>query len=103
VGLIHRLDVIDIHPLRRGSRSHLRQSKVENLGVSAFGDEDVRRLDVAVNNAFRVGRIERVGDFNRQVHQRVIVHRTGADGMLEREAVQELHRDEGMALVLVDL
>ena len=34
-------------------KTDFRQSKVENLGMSALGHEDVRRLDVAVDNAFR--------------------------------------------------
>jgi hypothetical protein len=33
--------------------------------VAAVGDKNVCRLDVAVDNALGVGRIERVGDFNR--------------------------------------
>ena len=42
----------------------LSQSEVENLGVSAFGDENVRGLDVAVNDAAGVGRVESVGDLD---------------------------------------
>jgi len=38
-------------------RSQLRQTKIENLRVASLGDEDIRRLDVAVNNAFRVSGI----------------------------------------------
>ena len=30
----------------------LRQPEIQNLGVSALGHEDVRRLDVAVDDAF---------------------------------------------------
>jgi len=32
--------------------------------VSPLGDEDVGRLDVAMNNAFAVGGIQRIGNFN---------------------------------------
>jgi hypothetical protein len=33
----------------------LGETEVENLGIPAFGDEDVCRLDVAMNNALREG------------------------------------------------
>jgi hypothetical protein len=42
----------------RADRLHLRQPKVENLGVSAFGYENIRGLNVAVENPFRVGSIQ---------------------------------------------
>jgi hypothetical protein len=32
--------------------------------VSAFGHKDIRGLDVTMNDASRVGSIERVGDLN---------------------------------------
>ena len=40
--------------------SHFRQAKIQNLGVAALGDENIRRLDVAVDDAFGVGGIEPV-------------------------------------------
>ena len=46
------------------SARHLRQSEVENLGVPAPRDENVRRLDVAMNNALAVRGIQRVGNFD---------------------------------------
>ncbi len=42
----------------------LRQPEIENLGVSALGNKDVGRLDVAMNNAFRVRRIQSVRDLD---------------------------------------
>jgi len=35
--------------------------------MAARGDEDVRWLDVAVHDAFRVRRVQGVGNLNRQV------------------------------------
>ena len=40
------------------------ESEVEYLGASASADEDVGRLDVAVNYAFAMGGVERVGDLD---------------------------------------
>ena len=48
---------------------HFRQPKIQNLGVSALGDEDVGRLDVAVDDAFGVGGVERVGNLDGQSEQ----------------------------------
>jgi len=44
----------------------LRQPKVENLGVAALGRKDVGRFDVAMDDAFRVRRIQRIGDLDGQ-------------------------------------
>ena len=43
---------------------HFGQSKIQNLGVTALGDEEIRRLDVAMNDAVGVRGIEGVGDFD---------------------------------------
>jgi len=45
-----------------GFRRDLGQAEIENLGVPAPGDEDVGRLDVAVEDALVMGGVERVGD-----------------------------------------
>ena len=39
----------------------LRQPKIQNLGLSPLGDEQVRRFDVSVDDPLTVGRIQRVG------------------------------------------
>ncbi len=51
---------------RSPSWSDFRQPKIQNLGVSALGHEDVRRLDVAVNDALGVRGVERVGNLDGQ-------------------------------------
>ena len=53
-------------PTRIGLR-HLRQAEIQNLRVSAFGDEDVCRLNVTMNNALAVCRVQPVGDFDGQI------------------------------------
>jgi hypothetical protein len=54
------------HGFAGAAGSHFGQSEVENLGVAALGDENIRRLDVAVDNALGVRSVERIGDFDRQ-------------------------------------
>jgi hypothetical protein len=43
---------------------HFGQAEIQNFRVAAFGDENVRRLDVAVHNAVGVGGIQSVGHLN---------------------------------------
>ena len=45
---------------------HLRQPEVQNLGVPALGHENIRRLDVAMNDPLGVRRIQRVCNFDRR-------------------------------------
>ena len=85
------------------SEHHLRQAEVENLGMTALGDKDIRRFDVAVDDAFRVRSVERVGNLNRQSEQNLRLHGSPGDAMLQRQAVQKLHDDERMAVLLPDL
>ncbi len=88
---------------RRGARSsHLRQAEVENLGVSTLGDENVCGLDVAVENALGVRRIQPVGHFDGQRQQGLQLQRTAHDRVLQRHAVQEFHGDESLAVLLIN-
>ena len=82
---------------------HLRQTEVENFGVSALGDENVGRLDVAMNNALGVGGVERIGDFDAQGENRFQFHGAGADQVLERDAVKKFHDQKGAAVFLADV
>ncbi len=85
------------------SRLYLGQAEVENLGVAALGDEKVGGLDVAVDNAFAVGRVERIGDFDAQRENRLQFHGAPGDEVLERDAVEELHDEEGAAALLANV
>ena len=85
------------------ARGNFGQAEVENLGVSALGDENVGGLDVAMDDAFAVRGIERVGDFDGQAEQDVHFERTAGDAMLQGQAVQILHGDEGLAIFLADV
>src|SRR5882724_2730738 len=71
--------------------------------MPAFGDENVRRLYVAVDDGLRVRGIEAVGDFNRERKQSIVFQRLAADQVLEGEAVQKFHGDEHAIAVLANL
>ena len=56
-----------------------------------------------MNDAFRVSRVERVGNLDSQRQQRFGFERTPCDAVLQGHAVQELHHDERLISVPSDL
>ena len=87
----------------RARERHLRQSKVQNFGVAALGDKNIRGLDVAVNDVFGVRGIQRVGDLDGQRQQIFAVHRAPVDAVLQRLPIQEFHGDERLAVLLANI
>ena len=71
--------------------------------MSARRDEQVRRLDVAMDDSDRMRCLQSVGDLDRQRKERVARQRTSQDALLQRRSLQELHRDERPVLVAFDL
>ncbi len=71
--------------------------------MSAAGNENVGGLDVAVHDPAVVGRVQRIGNFDRHLQQRFDLHGPSRDAVLERHAIQELHGNEGLIFVLADL
>ena len=82
---------------------NLGQAEIQNFGVAALGDENIGGLDVAVNDAFGVRGVERVGDFDGEREQVFDVQRAAGDAVLERLAVEKFHGDEGLAVLLADV
>jgi hypothetical protein len=70
--------------------------------VSSLGDKNVRWLDVAVNDAFGVSRLEGISHFDGQHQNPFNFHRTPSDKVLQCHAIQKLHRNEGLILVFAD-
>ena len=84
---------------RLGSRlHHLGETEIQHLGLAAIGDEDIGRLDVAMDDALRVGGIERIRDLHGELQQRLGVDRLAGDGVLEGLALHQLQRDEELPL-----
>ena len=75
VGACERLPVLSACIRLR----HLRQSEIHDLDLPARGDEDVRRLDVAMHHALGVRRIQRVRNLDGQIQQFVQLERRAAD------------------------
>src|SRR5215467_12243940 len=87
-------------PDRALTRTHFSQAKVENLGVATLRHKDVRRLDVAVNYAFRMCCIQSVCNINRNVQKLFQFHRTASNHMPQCLAVQEFHGDKRLRSML---
>ena len=81
----------------------LRQSKVQNLRVSAFCNKDIRRLDVAMNDASGVSRIQRIGNLYPERQYLLGLHRLACDTVLQRKPIQKFHRNERLPVLLVNL
>ena len=84
-------------------RGKLGQSEIEHFDDSVRADHDVARLDVAMDDARRVGRRQRAGDGDGILQN--VGHRQAATGdqLLERLAGHELHHHEVGSIRLVDL
>src|ERR1700678_812521 len=70
--------------------------------MSAFGDKDVGRLDIAVDDASCMRGVQRVRNLDSQRQNQFRLHGTPADSMLQRYTVEKLHDDEGLIAVLSD-
>jgi hypothetical protein len=82
--------------------SDLRQAEIQNLGMSSFSYEDVRWLYIAVDNAFGVGCVERIGNFNGEREYGFIIERFSRDQMLQSHTVQKLHGNERLLIVFAN-
>ncbi len=83
-------------------QTDLRQSEIKNLGVTTLGDEDVCRLDVAVDDSLYMGGVERVRDLDGKRENLFRFHRTLADPMLQRHSIQKLHGDKRLPVLIVN-
>ena len=71
--------------------------------MSALGDENVSRLDVAVDNASGMGCVEGIGDLDTEREDGFQLHRAITDDVLKGDAVEVFHDEEGAAGVLADV
>jgi len=71
--------------------------------VAAFGDENIGRLDVTMDDTLDVGSVERVCNLYRQAQQNIGVDGPSTDAMLQRQPVQKLHGDERCAVLVINL
>jgi len=66
--------------------------------MTALGDKDIRRLDVTMHDAFAMCCLQRVGDLNPERQCVFRLQWPPSDAVLQRHAVEELHRYKRTAL-----
>src|SRR5439155_22188071 len=81
----------------------LGQAEVEHFGFAARGDIDIGGLDVPVDEALRVRRVESIDDLDREVEQLPERERFFANLVVERPALEQLEHEERTALVVAKL
>jgi hypothetical protein len=76
--------------------------KSKNLRLTSIRDEDVRRLDVPVDDALRMCRVESVGNLDAQIEDRFDLQSLATDDMPQRLPLQQFHCNEGSSIDLIN-
>ena len=71
--------------------------------MSSFRYENIRGLDVAVNNAFRMGSVEGVGDLDTQLEKSFHIHRATRNLMFQCQTIKKFHDEKPLAVMVGDL
>ena len=85
-----------------GRRKCLGQAEVEDLDLTLRRDLDVGGLEIAMDDALRVCRIERVGNLAGQPHRLAHRHRPARDDVGERVALDQLEHQGANAVNVFD-
>src|ERR1700690_2395310 len=101
--MVHGGGVIGAGSRALASRTYFGDAKVEDLGLVPLVNQNVCSLDVAVDNAGGVGRVQDVGDFNRKPEKRIKIQRAAGNLVCQGYAVDMFHDDEGVAVLLPDV
>src|SRR5207245_2513924 len=79
------------------------QTKIQNLHLASVCDHDVAGLDVAMDDAARVGRCQSVGNLNRNPQRALQLQWTSVDKLAYVSTFNVLHRDEVMTFCFVEI
>jgi hypothetical protein len=86
----------------RRHAGRFRRAELEDLGVTQLGDKDVGWLEVAMDDALRMRRVQRIGDLNAQPEDGIDVRQIGGDPLAQSVAFKKLHGNEGAPILFVD-
>ena len=101
-----RLDVMLSGAKHLGGQ--LRQAEIQNLRLAASRHKKVRGLDIAMDDALRLCRLQCIRDLNGEIQELLRwqgrgTRRSYPQAVLKRLALQKLHDDEGLTFVLSNL
>ena len=83
--------------------TEFRKTKIEHLGNATPGQKDVGGLDIAMNDLFRMRGFERIGDLDRELNRQAEFNRPSRDAFLQCFTIQQLHRNELLAVGFVNV
>ena len=98
-----RLDSRGAHGNALRLQRDLGQPEIQNLRLTSIRHEDVRGLDVPVDDALGMSRVESVGDLDAQIEHRLDLQRPARDQVPKRLSLQQFHRDKGSPIGLINL
>ena len=73
----------------RADEGYFGQPEIQNLGVAACGDENVGRLNVAMNDTFAMRRLQPIRNFDGDIQKALDVDWPIVDQVLERRVRRE--------------
>jgi hypothetical protein len=77
--------------------------RIENLGMAALGHENIRGLDVAMDDSFSVSSFQCVRYFDSQFEHPLERQRLTVEKVPERLPIKKLHGNKRLAVVFADL
>jgi hypothetical protein len=80
-----------------------RKTKVKNLSLATFRDENVGGFDVAMDDALGVCDAEPICNLDANVQKSFDLHRSASDTVLERHSIKKLHHDECLPVRVPDV
>src|SRR5262249_22662369 len=84
-------------------QAHLGKTKVENLGLAVFRDENVGGGDVAMDDALGVCSVDPFCNLDGHAQKSFDSHRLASDTVLQGRSIKKLHYDECLPVLLADI
>src|SRR5207245_5031161 len=97
--VLFRIDGRGAHANALRFQRDFREPEIQNFRLTSIRNEDVRWLDVSMDDALRMCCIERVGNLDAEIEHRFDLQRFSSDLVLEGLTFEVLHSDEGPSFI----